>query len=105
MGFFLQEQEKIRKETEEKLKKELAEAEHYEALRRSDEARRRPPTSFRYREESHDSDITVVRERKKRPEHLGLNLTVEDSDCDLFNLGRESGTSDFVGQRILQVLR
>lgn len=102
----LQEEEKRRKEEEERLRRELKEAEHYEALLRADEARRRggvPHLGNTSPYPSSSRDITVIGEKRRRPHHLGLSLTIEDGDRDLFNLGREGGTRDVVGQRILQV--
>ncbi|KAK6626139.1 hypothetical protein RUM43_006444 [Polyplax serrata] len=101
----LEEEERIRKQAEEarrieeeriraieeakKLEKQMKEAEFYEAMLRKEEKKKRP----------YDWDETPV----KRSNPGKSTLKIEAEDLELFCLGRQNGTNDYIGQRILQV--
>jgi len=105
--FVFQAEEKRLKELEERLKREEVEAELYEKMRIDDERQRRgfPVTSMLVDDIRQDEEVIVVKEIKcKNPAHLGVErVKIEDGDHDLFNLTRDGGTRDVVGQRVLQV--
>ena len=100
----LKEEEEARKIEEERLKsmeeakkieKQMKEADFYEALLKKEMEKKK---TFCWEENSvkknHNNNNNNTREN---------SLKIEAEDYELFCLGRENGTSDYIGQRVLQV--
>ncbi|KAL0272764.1 UNVERIFIED_CONTAM: hypothetical protein PYX00_005615 [Menopon gallinae] len=94
-----EEEERKRKEEEErvraaeearKLEKELKEAEIYEAMLKEELRKKKKGYCF--------EEAPAKKARKSEP-----FLKIEPEDKELFALGRENGTRDYIGQRVLQV--
>lgn len=85
------EEEKIRTiEEAKKIEKQMKEAEFYEAMLREEEKKKKV---FIWDE--------TPASKTKNPNKCTLKIDAED--LELFCLGRENGTHDYIGQRILQV--
>lgn len=103
----LEAEEKIRKEAEEKkrleeerirvieeakkLEKQMKEAEYYEAMLKEEEER-------------HKVSLFDEAPIKRKKNSGNCTLKIEAEDLELFCLGRQNGTQDYIGQRVLQVI-
>lgn len=87
----LEEEERIRAEEEARLQKELKEAEKYESMLREEEKKKKGPCLY--------EEVPTKKARKADK----ASMKIEPEDLELFALGRENGTRDYIGQRVLQV--
>lgn len=86
-----EEEDKIRAiEEAKKLEKQMKEAEIYEKMLMEEEKKKKP---YLY------EDIPAKRIKRA----VKSRLKIEPEDMELFALGRDNGTRDYIGQRVLQV--